>query len=46
MHSIRYQVTTWFICEWLLCRFVKHATAANVTKNSVVIGYHVILLKV
>ena len=46
MNSIRYQVTTWFICEWLLCSFVQHATAANVTKNSVVIGYHVFLLKV
>ena len=47
MHSIRYQVTTWFICEWLLCKaFYNMLLLLNVTKNSVVIGYHVFLLKV
>ena len=47
MHSIRYQVTTWFICEWLLCNaFYNLLLLLNVTKNSVDVGYNVFLLKV
>ena len=47
MQLTRNHVTTWFICEWLLCKaFYNMLLLLNVTKNSVVIGYHVFLLKV
>ena len=47
MHSIRCQVTTWYICEWLLCKaFYNMLLLVNVTRKSVVIGCHVFLLKV